>query len=93
MALISRVNLGNVKILGLVDDLELSGSQYTNCLAIYTVFYIVAEIPSNLLLKRLTPRICLAGLTFLWGIAAMCMVRGLLLCGAPPSPIICSTPC
>ena len=71
-----RVAIGNVKILGLQDDLGLSPQQYTNCLAIYTVFYIVAEVPSNLMLKRCTPKVWLAVLTFLWGVGTMAMVRG-----------------
>lgn len=31
------------------------------------------SVPSNLVLKRVSPRIWLAFLTFIWGIIAMCM--------------------
>ncbi|KAJ9092764.1 hypothetical protein QFC19_008619 [Naganishia cerealis] len=70
---LDRTNIGNAKILGLTKDLKLSGSQYANCLAIFFAFYIASEVPSNLVLKRVSPRIWLALLTFIWGVIAMCM--------------------
>lgn len=65
--------MGNAKILGLEEDLGLSNDQYANGLAIFFAFYIAAELPSNLVLKRLTPSVWLAFLTFCWGIVGMCL--------------------
>ncbi|KAJ9098750.1 hypothetical protein QFC21_004398 [Naganishia friedmannii] len=70
---LDRTNIGNAKILGLTTDLKLSGSQYANCLAIFFAFYIASEVPSNLVLKKVSPRIWLAFLTTIWGVIAMCM--------------------
>ena len=71
---LDRTNIGNAKILGLTTDLSLSASQYSNSLAIFYAFYIASEVPSNLILKRLSPRLWLGILTFLWGVIAMSMV-------------------
>ena len=70
---LDRTNVGNAKILGLEKDLGLSNDQYANGLAIFFAFYIAAELPSNLVLKRLTPSVWLAFLTFAWGIVGMCL--------------------
>lgn len=68
---LDRTNVGNAKILGLEDDLNITNHQYTHGLAIFYAFYIASEVPSNLVLKHLTPRIWLPLLTFLWGVVGM----------------------
>jgi MFS family permease len=65
--------VGNAKILGLEKDIGVSNSQYANGLAIFFAFYIAAELPSNLVLKKFSPRIWLAFLTCAWGIIGMCL--------------------
>lgn len=70
---LDRTNVGNAKILGLEEDLGLSNSQYANGLAIFYAFYIASELPSNLALKRASPRVWLAFLTAAWGIIGMCL--------------------
>lgn len=59
--------------MGLEKDLGLSNGQYANGLAIFFAFYIAAELPSNLVLKRFSPRIWLAFLTAAWGLVGMCL--------------------
>jgi MFS family permease len=59
--------------LGLTKDLKLSGHQYSNCLAIFFAFYIAFEVPSNLLIKKVSPRLWLGILTTLWGVIGMSM--------------------
>jgi MFS family permease len=70
---LDRTNVGNAKILGLEEDLNLTNDQYANGLAIFFAFYIAAELPSNLVLKRVTPRIWLSSLTMAWGVVGMCL--------------------
>ena len=65
--------MGNAKILGLEKDVGLNNSQYANGLAIFFAFYIAAELPSNLVLKKASPRVWLAFLTSAWGIIGMCL--------------------
>jgi hypothetical protein len=43
--------------MGLQEDLHLTGNQPNVALAIFFIPYVVFEIPSNILLKRLTPRV------------------------------------
>jgi MFS family permease len=61
------------QILGLQTDLKLDGNQYANCLAIFFAFYIASEVPSNLVIKKVSPRIWLGVLTTVWGIIGMAM--------------------
>jgi MFS family permease len=60
LAFLDRVNIANAKVYGLVGDLGLTGNQYNTCLTIFFVPYVVFEIPSNLLLKRFSPRVWLS---------------------------------
>lgn len=65
--------MGNAKILGLEESIGVNNSQYANGLAIFFAFYIAAEVPSNLVLKKFQPRLWLAVLTAAWGIIGMCL--------------------
>jgi MFS family permease len=60
LAFLDRVNIANAKIYGLVNDIGLTGTQYNTCLTIFFVPYIVFEIPSNIFLKRFSPRVWLS---------------------------------
>ena len=51
------VNIGNAVIYGLEKDLKLSGTNYNTALTVFFVPYVLFEIPSNILLRRLGPRI------------------------------------
>ena len=65
--------MGNAKILGLEKSIGVNNDQYGNGLAIFFAFYIAAELPSNLVLKKFSPRIWLSFLTVCWGIIGMCL--------------------
>lgn len=62
LAFLDRVNIANAKAFGLVADLGLDagGVQYNTILTIFFVPYIFFEIPSNILLKKLSPRVWLS---------------------------------
>ncbi|KAJ3533624.1 hypothetical protein NMY22_g7259 [Coprinellus aureogranulatus] len=49
---IDRTAIGNARIAGLEKDLGMHGTQLNVALTIFYTFYILADIPSNLLLKR-----------------------------------------
>ena len=58
MAFLDRVNIGNANIFGLSDDLDLKHhNRYNDVLTIFFLPYVLFEIPSNILLKRLKPHI------------------------------------
>jgi len=73
MSFLDRTNIGNASTLGLKRDLDLSDHQYSVALIVYYLFYIVSEVPSNLLMKKVSPRIWLPLLTALWGLVCMCL--------------------
>ncbi|CUS13219.1 unnamed protein product [Tuber aestivum] len=65
---LDRTNIGNAKIEGLIDDLGMTNGQYNACLTIFFVSYALFEPVSNILLKRMRPRIYIPLIMVLWGI-------------------------
>jgi MFS family permease len=54
-------------------DLGLTNIQYSQGLAVFYATYVFSELPSNLVLKKVSPRIWLPTLTVVWGIITMCL--------------------
>jgi MFS family permease len=52
-----RVNISNAAILGLQKDLDIENTKYNTALTIFFVPYVLFEIPSNILLKKLKPHV------------------------------------
>ncbi|CAI7622757.1 Major facilitator superfamily domain general substrate transporter [Penicillium crustosum] len=73
MSFLDRTNVGNAKILGLEADLSITDHQYDIGLAVFYLTYICSELPSNLVLKKASPKIWLPFLTAIWGIITMCL--------------------
>ncbi|KAF2093569.1 MFS general substrate transporter [Rhizodiscina lignyota] len=70
---LDRTNVGNAKILGLEKDIKINDHQYAIGLAAFYATYIFSELPSNLIIKRVSPKIWLPFLTAIWGIITMCL--------------------
>ncbi|KAK1704598.1 high-affinity nicotinic acid transporter [Colletotrichum lupini] len=66
LCFLDRTNIGNARLDHLEQDLKLKGIQYNDCLAILFPFYIAAEIPSNMMMKRLRPSIWLTFIMVCW---------------------------
>lgn len=50
--------MGNAAILGLTEDLNIEkGMKYNTALTIFFVPYVLFEIPSNILLKKMKPHV------------------------------------
>ena len=60
LAFLDRVNIANARSFHLVEDLRLGGTEYNTILVIFFVPYVFFEIPSNILLKKLSPRVWLS---------------------------------
>ncbi|KAI9738788.1 MAG: hypothetical protein M1834_008295 [Cirrosporium novae-zelandiae] len=73
LCFLDRGNIGNAKIEGLTEDLNLTGSQYNICLTVFFFTYSAFEVPSNLLLKRLRPSIWLPSIMVAWGVVMTLM--------------------
>ncbi|KAG2413099.1 hypothetical protein HFD88_010658 [Aspergillus terreus] len=70
---IDRANIGNAKIEGMIEDLNMTGVQYNTVLSIFFVPYVLLEVPSNILLKKFKrPSTYLGILVLSWGIVMTC---------------------
>jgi sugar phosphate permease len=71
---LDRINIGNAFIQGMVKDLDLSHHKRTNwALCIFYIVYLVVEVPSNILLKRIGPRFYIPFLVVGFGFVTMCI--------------------
>ncbi|PBK84175.1 MFS general substrate transporter [Armillaria gallica] len=85
LSFLDRTNIGNARIAGLQRDLQMTNKQYSIALTVTYVPYIVAELPSNLLLRVIGPNYLLPTLLTIWGIdtalqGAVTSYGGLLVC-------------
>ncbi|KAJ6485814.1 major facilitator superfamily domain-containing protein [Mycena sanguinolenta] len=70
---LDRSNLGNARIVGMAEDLKLSGMRYQLAAAAFFITYSLLEIPCNVVLKLLRPSIWIPSLTLAWGIVMVSM--------------------
>ena len=68
LAFLDRTNIANASIFGLQKDLKLTGTQYNTALTMFFIPYILFEIPSNIILKRLKPHVWLSLCMFFFGL-------------------------
>ncbi|KAJ4294480.1 High-affinity nicotinic acid transporter [Kalmusia sp. IMI 367209] len=72
LAFLDRVNISNANVFGLSKELNIvDNNKYNNALVIFFVPYILFEIPSNIILKKLKPRIWLSICMFGFGLVTM----------------------
>ncbi|KAH1975747.1 hypothetical protein KXW88_009490 [Aspergillus fumigatus] len=84
-AFLDRINIGNARLMGLERDLRMTGHHYNIALFVFFVPYILFEVPSNMLLKKMRPSWWLSGIMFAWGILTVCQgvtksFQGLVVC-------------
>ena len=73
LAFLDRVNISNANIFGLSQELDLvRDNRYNTALVIFFVPYILFEIPSNVILKKLKPNVWLSGCMFMFGLVTIC---------------------
>jgi MFS family permease len=70
---LTRATVGNAKIEGLTEDLNITGPQYNWCLTCFFFTYAAFEVPSNLLLKRFRPSVWLPAIMVAWGLVMTLM--------------------
>lgn len=73
LSYLDRVNIGQAKLDGLLETLQLTSAQYNACLSIFFATYVLFEIPSNLILKRLRPSRWIPMIMIAWGIVMTLM--------------------
>lgn len=72
LSLIDRTNIAAAKIVGMQVDLRLKGNQYNIALLLFFIPYILTEIPSNGIIRRVGTQRYLTILVAGWGVIAMC---------------------
>ncbi|KAJ1908687.1 hypothetical protein IWQ60_011583 [Tieghemiomyces parasiticus] len=70
---LDRSNIGNAKLYHFKEDLNLSQADYSWALSIFYLGYVLLEVPSNLMIKRVRPSLWLAIIIATWGTLSMCM--------------------
>ncbi|KAI9323600.1 major facilitator superfamily domain-containing protein [Dichotomocladium elegans] len=70
---LDRVNIGNAKVAGLEADLNITDHEYTLALSIFFIGYILFEVPSNIMLKKIGPSQWISIVMFAWGVVMAAM--------------------
>ncbi|WOO79065.1 Pantothenate transporter liz1 [Vanrija pseudolonga] len=68
---LDQSNINNAFLSGMQEDLGMYGNELVTAVSIWTVGYVIGQIPSNLLLTRVSPRYVIPALEFGWGIATL----------------------
>lgn len=71
VAFLDRGNIGNARLAGLEADLNMTPGDYALALSVFFIAYNLCEVPANLMLKKLSPKIWLSLIVTLFGI---CMI-------------------
>lgn len=85
-AFIDRSNIGNAKIDGLTEDLNIStGTKFNIALLVFYIPYILVDVPSNWIVKKVRAGIYLPTLITCWGIVSTLLgfiksIAGLVVC-------------
>ena len=73
MNYLDRNNISAARLKGLQSDLGLNYNQYSTCLSILYVGYILMQVPSNMFINRISrPSIYIAISMTLWGLITTC---------------------
>ena len=78
LSFLDRINIGNARIQGLEKDLHMRGHDFNVALLIIFPAFILFEIPSNLILKRVAPSAWLSFLLFACGSSDTILWAGLI---------------
>jgi len=72
-AYLDRVNVGFAK-LQMLSDLKFSETVYGLGAGIFFIGYFIFEVPSNILLEKIGPRVWIARIMITWGVLSSCMM-------------------
>ncbi|KAK4169696.1 tartrate transporter [Cladorrhinum sp. PSN259] len=69
MNYLDRNNIAAARLKGLQKDLSLSDTQYSTCLSILYVGYILMQVPSNIIINRISrPSLYISVVMLVWGL-------------------------
>jgi MFS family permease len=70
--LVLLISIGNARLFGLESDLHLVGNEYQLCVSLVFVTYVSFELPTNIFLKKLSPKLFIPTIAVGWGLVSMC---------------------
>ncbi|ERF75634.1 hypothetical protein EPUS_04614 [Endocarpon pusillum Z07020] len=86
-AFLDRINIGNARLQGLENDLGMDkdGPKFNIALFMFFIPYILLEVPSNIILKKIRPSLWLSSIMLGWGVITICQgftqsFAGLVIC-------------
>lgn len=71
---LNQSNVTTAYVNGMSEYYEMNNNQYNYLITLWTIGYIIGQIPSNLILHRISARYYLGGLEFLWGVLTLLMI-------------------
>ena len=72
---LDRNNVSNAYVSGMKEDLGLNGNELNWFTTYYQIGYIVGQIPSNILLTKISPRYFLPGAEFVWSLLVLFLYK------------------
>ena len=73
LSFLDRTNIGNARLFGLETDLKMTGLDYNIALAVFFPTYVLAEVPSNMMIKRFSPALWITIIMFAWSVIVIGM--------------------
>ncbi|KAL5113394.1 hypothetical protein ACEQ8H_008738 [Pleosporales sp. CAS-2024a] len=72
---LDQSNINNAFVSGMKEDLGLYGNQFNYMQTCWTVGYVIGQVPSNMILTRVRPRIWIPAMELTWAILTFCLAR------------------
>ncbi|KAF2129835.1 MFS general substrate transporter [Dothidotthia symphoricarpi CBS 119687] len=72
LCFLDRANIGNARIQGMATDLNLVGVRFNWVVSIFYIIYMLVEVPSNTILKKIGPKYYLPMLVVGFGLVSLC---------------------
>lgn len=73
LSFLDRTNIGNARLAHLETDLGMKNLDYNIALAVFFPWYVAAEVPSNMMMKKTRPSLWLATIMVAWGVCMTLM--------------------
>ncbi|KAK6203330.1 pantothenate transporter FEN2 [Scheffersomyces amazonensis] len=72
---LDRTNLSNAYVSGMMQDLNMKGDEFNIMNTCFTVGYVVALVPHNLILLKVRPRYWMTFCAFAWGVMTLSIYK------------------
>ncbi|KEQ60578.1 MFS general substrate transporter [Aureobasidium melanogenum CBS 110374] len=73
MGYLDRINVGNARLAGMQDDLEMSDTMYSLGISAFYIGYIISQLPATVYLARGRPQIQMPVHVVIWSAITACM--------------------